>query len=168
MAKNGGTGSPRYLQPHLQKYCSMAYPGKKFKHARGVRQGDPLSPLLFILAIDPLQKIIELVAQRNLIHQVLPKAAKLRCSLYADDAALFANPDPKELSHIGQLLQVFARCSGLKVNMNKTEIFSIRCTEDMISNSDRFPRESFLIPRQISGLTTTHSQTPEGRCAAAP
>ena len=32
-----------------------------------------------------------------------------------------------------------------------------------IQRFDRFPRESFLIPRQISGLTTTHSQAPEGR-----
>ena len=128
-------------------------PGKKFKHARGVRQGDPLSPLLFILAIDPLQKIIELAAQRNIIHQVLPKAAKLRCSLYADDAALFANPDREEWSRIGQLLQVLTRCSGLKVNMNKTEIFPIRCTEDMISNTlIDFPGKVSSFPGKYLGL----------------
>ena len=56
------------LATSSSKVLLNGIPGKKFKHARGVRQGDPLSPLLFILAIDPLPKIIELAAQRNIIH----------------------------------------------------------------------------------------------------
>jgi hypothetical protein len=66
-------------------------------HARGLRQGDPLSSLLFILAIDPLQHIIEMAAQKGVLKPVLPKTAQLRCSLYADDAAIFANPSALEL-----------------------------------------------------------------------
>jgi len=62
------------------------------KHAKGLRQGDPLSPMLFIIAIDPLQRIIEQAARRGFLQTMLPSKAKLRCSLYADDAALFANP----------------------------------------------------------------------------
>jgi hypothetical protein len=95
-------------------------PRRRIKHARGLRQGDPLSHMLFILAIDPLHRLIELAASRGLVHPILPRAASLRCSLYADNAAIFANPDRTELHHITQVLNLFGKCSGLKVNLNKT------------------------------------------------
>jgi hypothetical protein len=79
------------LATSSSKVLLNGIPRTKFKHARGVRQGDPLSPMLFIFAMDPLHKIIELAAQRKLIHPILSKAAKMRFSLYADDAALFEN-----------------------------------------------------------------------------
>jgi hypothetical protein len=128
-------------------------PGKKFKHARGLRQGDPLSPMLFILAIDPLHILIELAAHHNIIQPILPRAARLRCSLYADDATLFANLDRQELHHINQLLKVFGDCSGLRVNLNKTEIFPIRCTEATTAEAlVDFPGKILSFPGKYLGL----------------
>jgi hypothetical protein len=43
-------------------------PGQPFKHGRGLRQGDPFSTLLFILAMDPLQRLLELATQEGLLH----------------------------------------------------------------------------------------------------
>ena len=102
-------------------------PSQNIKHAKGLRQGDPQSLLLFIIAIDPLQRIIEHAAQQGLLQPVLPKQAKLWCSLYADDATLFAIPTPTELARLQKILYVFGECSGLKVNLSKTEIFQLEC-----------------------------------------
>jgi hypothetical protein len=103
------------------------------RHARGLRQGNSLSPFLFILAIDPLQRIIEAAAQRGMLKPVLPKAAKLRCSLYVDDAAISAYPENTELDNLLRILNFFGECSGLKINISKTEIFSIRMDNTAVS-----------------------------------
>jgi mannosylglycoprotein endo-beta-mannosidase len=108
-------------------------PTQGIKHARGLRQGDPLSPLLFILAIDPLQHIIEMSAQKRVPKPVLTKMAQLRCSLYADDAAIFVDPSAMELEHLYKILTFFGECSGLKINISKTEISPIRLQEQVVA-----------------------------------
>lgn len=123
------------------------------KHARGLRQGDPLSPMLFILAIDPLQRIIEKAASQGVLQPVLPKASQLRCSLYADDAAIFAVPSSTELERLHRILSFFGECSGLKINIAKTEIFPIRIQDSSVSQLlQNFPGKVCKFPGKYLGL----------------
>jgi hypothetical protein len=97
------------------------------------KAGDPLSPLLFILTIDLLQRIIDATAQGGMLKLILPKAANLRCSLYADDAAIFTYPENTELDNLLKMLNFFGESSGLKINISKMEIFPIRMDSTAIS-----------------------------------
>jgi retron-type reverse transcriptase len=66
--------------------------GSGILHRSGVRQGDPLSPMLFILAIDPVHRILELATRQGILSPLPLNTPNLRTSLYADDAAIFINP----------------------------------------------------------------------------
>ena len=103
--------------------------GTAIQHRRGVRQGDPLSPMLFILAIDPLQRILDLATRHGILSPLPLTTAKLRTSLYADDAAIFINPSREELMAIKDILQAFGRASGLVTNLEKSSIHPIRCED---------------------------------------
>ncbi|KAM0826958.1 hypothetical protein ACQ4PT_068511 [Festuca glaucescens] len=82
--------------------------GKPIRHRRGLRQGDPLSPLLFILALDPLQRILQLATSAGVLSQLPVREDKLRTSLYEDDAVLFLNPVRTEVY----------QCSSMKCILN--------------------------------------------------
>jgi hypothetical protein len=125
----------------------------RINHKRGVRQGDPLSPFLFILAMDPLQRMIDKAAQAGLLRTVLQKGAKLRCSLYADDAGVFVRADNSDLKVIEMILEVFEGCSGLKINFDKTKIFPIRYPESLWPNlAEVFPGKYANLPGKYLGL----------------
>jgi len=82
----------------LSTSCSQillnGVPTRPIQHGRGLRQGDPLSPLLFVIAIDPLQKLLNLATERGIFSKVRGHAPGIRVSLYAHDAALFLGKYP--------------------------------------------------------------------------
>jgi hypothetical protein len=103
--------------------------GRPFTHRRGLRQGDPLSPMLFILALEPLQCLMECATQRAIISPLPPRTARIRASFYADDAALFVNPIKEDISAVQQILQLFGNASGLRTNLDKCVAYSVACEE---------------------------------------
>lgn len=102
-------------------------PGIPLIHRRGLRQGDPLSPLLFILAIDILHRLIAKAADEGILAPLPGRELKLRTSLYADDAVIFANPVREELDKLFQIITSFGEASGLHLNISKCTITPIRC-----------------------------------------
>ena len=88
-----------------------------FSLHRGVRQGCPLSGLLFILAVETLAQSIR---QNNSICGLKLNDTEIKLSLYADDITAFILND-SSADHLFNLLSEFGECSGLKINISKTE-----------------------------------------------
>lgn len=102
-------------------------PGPRIHHMRGVRQGDPLLPMLFLLAMEPLHKMFKVAQHQGLITFLNKNSEHFRFSLYADDAAVFIAPKAQDWSTLKMILDIFGQASGLHTNMNKTEIYPINC-----------------------------------------
>lgn len=103
--------------------------GGKFRHARVVHQGDPLSSMLSILAMDPLQRLLDLATSHDVLMQLPLVVAKWRTSMYADDAAIFINPKKEDINTVKIILETFRNVSGLCINMDKSSVHSIRCED---------------------------------------
>ncbi|XP_062028495.1 uncharacterized protein LOC133744394 [Rosa rugosa] len=94
------------------------------KPTRGIRQGDPLSPYLFILCAEGLSALISQVVHSGSIHglQMCPQAPTLHHLFFADDSLLFGSATPEECSAFREILNTYERASGQKVNFQKSSV----------------------------------------------
>jgi hypothetical protein len=102
-------------------------PIKRLLQCRGVRQGDPLSPMLFLLAMEPVHLLFHKAQESRLLKRFSLGNNIVGGSLYADDATLFIHPTERELRITDFILQLFASASGLVTNMAKTKYCPIQC-----------------------------------------
>jgi exonuclease III len=101
-------------------------PGRKFMHARGLRQGDPLSPQLFVIAMEVATMLFCRATDQGLLAPVGNCSQIQRISIFADDVVLFVKPTITDLVTIRELLEVFGEATGLRVNYRKTTATIIR------------------------------------------
>ena len=100
-------------------------PVGNIKPTRGLRQGNPLSPYLFLLCARGLQSLIHQVEVDGHIRGVAicrdgPKVSHL---FFANDSVLFCRATEAECNKILEILEVYERGSGQKINRERTNLF---------------------------------------------
>ena len=88
-----------------------------FNINRGCRQGDPVSPFLFILCVEILGILIR---NNKNITGIIINEREHKLSQYADDTLFFLDGTSKSLNETLNVLSEFSNFSGLKVNFDKT------------------------------------------------
>jgi hypothetical protein len=110
-------------------------PTDEFHLQRGLRQGDPLSPFLFLLAAEGLNVLMKAMVENNLfsgyavgtVNQVVFSHLQ-----FADDTLLLGNKSWANVRALRAVLVLFESLSGLKVNFNKSLLVGINISDSWL------------------------------------
>jgi hypothetical protein len=119
----GGRAHGRGLKPTSHQLVLT----DRFFHRRGLRQGDPLSPLLFAIISDILASLFAMADRQGVLKTNRFLHPKHIISLYVDDVIIFSKPVHQDLEAIRLLLHDFGEASGLFTNFLKSCIITIHC-----------------------------------------
>jgi hypothetical protein len=105
--------------------------------SRGLRQGDPLPPYLFIICAEGLSALIRQAEARGDIHSVkiCQNAPIVSHLLFADDCFLFFRANIAEAEVMKNILATYEAASGQSINFQKSEFFCSRNVPNVVQNS---------------------------------
>jgi hypothetical protein len=111
-------------------------PSGFFGSSRGIRQGDPLSPFLFVLVMEAFSRMLGAFNDRGLISGFsVGSSGQDRVTishlLFADDTLVFCGANASQIRHLGALLVCFEAAAGLKVNLSKSVLVPVGIVENV-------------------------------------
>nr|GEW30765.1 RNA-directed DNA polymerase, eukaryota [Tanacetum cinerariifolium] len=96
-------------------------PTEEFQFFKGLKQGDPLSPFLFILIMESLHFSFQRVVDAGMFMGInLSPSLNLSHMFYADDAVFVGQWCDGNINTLVHVLECFYRVSGLRINMSKS------------------------------------------------
>jgi hypothetical protein len=108
--------------------------GDYFETGKGLRQGDPLSPILFNFVVDVLFRMLSKAIEHNLIkglgRNIIPHGVE--CLQYADDIIIFIDKDLEKAGNLKWILSCFELMSGMRINYTKSELVPMNLEEQEI------------------------------------
>ncbi|XP_057428588.1 uncharacterized protein LOC130722016 [Lotus japonicus] len=116
-----------------------------FQIQKGLRQGDPLSPLLFNLCVNGMSCLLNQALDGSIPSGVdIGKGLRLNHLQFADDALLFCEGDLRQVKRLALTLEAFLFVSGLKVNFRKSSLIGVnvgQVLEEQAASMIGFNRE---------------------------
>jgi hypothetical protein len=115
----------------MKLVCSVSFSvilnGNKlegFKPSRGIRQGDPISPYLFLLAAEGLSCLLKFCSRSSDLMgiRVAPLAPMVSHLLFTDDSLLLFRANRENAETMKNALDLYCRASGQQVNLEKSWI----------------------------------------------
>jgi hypothetical protein len=107
-------------------------PGRQFFCKRGVRQGYPLSPLIFVIAADLLQSAINKSFRQGILRAPFSPDYGMDFLViqYADDTLIIMPADQDQVRVMKDILEKYAQSTGLKINFHKSSLIPINISQE--------------------------------------
>lgn len=126
--------------------------GEEFPVERGVRQGDPMSCLLYNIAIEPLANALRKAGLTGI--RLIQGVERALAIIYADDTAI-ALGEMDDIEIVERVTELFCRASTAKFNTSKTEIMAVGTTQfvqdfnetKIMGNQKRLPDDIRIVTR---------------------
>ncbi|KAJ9560947.1 hypothetical protein OSB04_006107 [Centaurea solstitialis] len=109
-------------------------PTNEFPMERGLRQGDPIAPFLFLIVAEGLHIMVEEALDKGLFKGVKVGSKEVQVShlQFADDAVFLGDWNAENLENLIKILHCFHKVSGLKMNLSKSKLVGVGVKEEEV------------------------------------
>lgn len=90
------------------------------KPNKGIRQGDSLSPFVFVIVMDYLSKLFQKLEEQGKVRVYVSENCHLTHLLFANDILIFAEDNDEGLENIHNIIKTFEVATGFNINMKKS------------------------------------------------
>lgn len=115
-------------------------PTKEFELGRGLRQGDPLSPFLFLIVAEGLNCMISSAKNSGILegYEIGRDNVPITHLQFADDTIFITKPTARNTWAIKSILRLFEIISGLKINFSESTIMAVNSREGLLQSAALF------------------------------
>ena len=131
-----------------------------FQSFTGLRQGDPLSPYLFILALETLSRLLSRAKEGDFINGFLVRGknvvgVEISHLLFVDNTLILCDASQENLEYLNWIFMWFEAYSGLKIKLEKSKLILVGDVPDMEELAE-------VLSYKVSSLPTTYLGFPLG------
>ncbi|GJV93362.1 RNA-directed DNA polymerase, eukaryota [Tanacetum coccineum] len=108
-----------------------------FQYGKGLKQGDPLSPFLFILIMESLHLSFQRIVDEGMFKGIKLGGDMVNLShmFYADDAVFVGQWCESNITTLVHVLDCFYKVSGLRINMSKSKIMGVHVDDEKVNRA---------------------------------